>query len=1417
MCRKLLNFLLLLVAFDLCLLGSNSVAQAPYGFQFVSTREAASNVLYDAFHQRFYVTVPGENSVYVVNESDGAVAQKISIPSAFALDLSIDGTRLFVTSSVTVLGAGAAQGYFVIDTSTLHVVDFVQPTNIIPPVGFVPASNVDNIPRFIAALSNGKIAYTANEKGVTGGSIFLNDPATNLATNIVYSGFYDGAISKALNGSAFAAVSNDSAGENVAVFDTASSSYIANIRLTSTNNADVIMSPDGSQVLAGGHLLLDRNLNQIADLAPSASFAWYSSGSAFSNDGSRIYVVSTLATTVTLPGGGSSSYSNPVISVYNASTHQLLGYIPLPANIVANTVQSIAIGNSGKAILTSSSGFLELNTNAPNINLPAAVSQILRSPNVSSPSAGVPTSPASTTINGAGFRTGATVFFGQTQANATVASQNVINAQPPAAPPGLVSVTVGFPDGWAILAPQAYSYGPVITHQDVTAGDSNGGTIVKLSGYGFDVKSGNPEITVGGRTATVTNFTTTLTYQIVTFTVPAGPVGPADIQLTSLYGTTTIKSGFEYLKQQTIPSVQPLQMIVDNLRNQLYIADYASGNVLAVDATTLAVRTLFSSATSPASALAITPDSSQLLVASFSGGTLDVIDLTTGNHLKTIIPVPGNIPGTTMAPNNVVATSRGTAILSFDNTSAFELGAIYEVNLTSGAAIPLQLGPYNSNNSVRSSTLLAASTDGSTVYIAPDGNITSNGGHFDGGALDIWNAQSDSSAKEIFYTGGIDQLATTDLGDRLLGDPYTYDTSFRRVTTLAPDSYLVSDRNLVLGEKLHASGSLIYLPTAKGVELYDVHTGAMVLSIGNPAGSLAGPDNLAITHAGSRIYLAQKSGVAVIDLPNAPLSIGSLTPFQGDAAGGTTVVLRGSGLLPGVSVTIDGKPATVQFIDSTQLILTTPAVTATKDIVTVTNPDGTIYSLDAAFDATSYPAAAPPVLTSVSPSFINASPSLMVQINGSGFTPASIASRNGVPAATTFSNANQISATFNGYPGAAKSAVTVTNPPNPTPSNPVFITTFIDGPFLNSLSPDSIPAGSGAFVLTLIGTNLPPDSIARWNGTPLPTTFVSSSSLLANVPASDVTTIGTASITISAASTTSGPPVSNSQTFTISPSIAAATITPSSPLFGPILIGDSATTVFTITSTGQIPLTVTGITLSDTVHFSQTNTCTSAVAPGQTCTVKVTFKSDTSSLVGINPLAGTLQVVSNAAAASFPTRLVSSTGDLNFLSPSTASVVAGKSTTVTLSTAGYGSIPAAPLQFSCTSGLPQGATCSFNPSSLTLINNGNENTTILTISTAPNTSLNRLRDGGATIAALAFLCLCGIRRHRPRHISLLVLLFSSLLLGLNACSAGGGGSSGPTPPTNPTNPSGSKYTITVTVTCGGATRTTTVNLTVSSS
>lgn len=154
-----------------------------------------------------------------------------------------------------------------------------------------------------------------------------------------------------------------------------------------------------------------------------------------------------------------------------------------------------------------------------------------------------------------------------------------------------------------------------------------------------------------------------------------------------------------------------------------------------------------------------------------------------------------------------------------------------------------------------------------------------------------------------------------------------------------------------MGATIHPSGSLGYVPTTKGVEIYDIRHGQTLLAIGDAAGSYEGPDNFAMSHDGSRLYVAEPNGIGVFTLPAVPLSIGSLTPSSGSAAGGQAAVLRGSGFMQGVTVTVDGNPAGVQFVDSTQLLLTMPAVTPAQDVVTVTDPNGTSYSLDAAWNA----------------------------------------------------------------------------------------------------------------------------------------------------------------------------------------------------------------------------------------------------------------------------------------------------------------------------------------------------------------------------------------------------------------------------------------------------------------------------------
>jgi hypothetical protein len=87
-------------------------------------------------------------------------------------------------------------------------------------------------------------------------------------------------------------------------------------------------------------------------------------------------------------------------------------------------------------------------------------------------------------------------------------------------------------------------------------------------------------------------------------------------------------------------------------------------------------------------------------------------------------------------------------------------------------------------------------------------------------------------------------------------------------------------------------------------------------------------------------------------------------------------------------------------------------------------------------------------------------------------------------------------------------------------SNNVSILINTSGPAAVSLTPNSITEGSGDFTLTVNGGGFTSTSTVDWNGSPLVTTFVSSSELQTDVPAALIADEGTASITVVNSGTT---------------------------------------------------------------------------------------------------------------------------------------------------------------------------------------------------------------------------------------------------------------------------------------------------------
>jgi hypothetical protein len=100
---------------------------------------------------------------------------------------------------------------------------------------------------------------------------------------------------------------------------------------------------------------------------------------------------------------------------------------------------------------------------------------------------------------------------------------------------------------------------------------------------------------------------------------------------------------------------------------------------------------------------------------------------------------------------------------------------------------------------------------------------------------------------------------------------------------------------------------------------------------------------------GQRLFALTTSGLTVVQLASVPLGIGTISPANGAASGGTPVTIRGSGFQSGIRLTIGGKTATVTFKDMNTLTFSTPPLAPGPQQIVLTNPNAETYSLDAAF------------------------------------------------------------------------------------------------------------------------------------------------------------------------------------------------------------------------------------------------------------------------------------------------------------------------------------------------------------------------------------------------------------------------------------------------------------------------------------
>lgn len=165
----------------------------------------------------------------------------------------------------------------------------------------------------------------------------------------------------------------------------------------------------------------------------------------------------------------------------------------------------------------------------------------------------------------------------------------------------------------------------------------------------------------------------------------------------------------------------------------------------------------------------------------------------------------------------------------------------------------------------------------------------------------------------------------------------------------------------------------------------------------------------------------------------------------------------------------------------------------------------------------------PPLLIAISPNVAAAgSSALTLTVAGGSFQSNSVVMWNGAALPTTFTSGLTLTAQVpaSDLKAVGSATVTVMTPaPGGGTSNGVAFTIQAQPPSnpvpsLISISPNTAAAGSSATTITATGSNFIASSTIQWNGSPLTTTYTNSTTLTAQVPASDLATAGTVPVTV---------------------------------------------------------------------------------------------------------------------------------------------------------------------------------------------------------------------------------------------------------------------------------------------------------------
>jgi hypothetical protein len=727
-----------------------------------------------------------------------------------------------------------------------------------------------------------------------------------------------------------------------------------------------------------------------------------------------------------------------------------------------------------------------------------------------SPPAGALAGTYTLTLTGTGFLAGANVTVnGNNCSSVVVGSATSITCNAPSSgSTGTFDVVVTNADGQTDTLPTSFKYqvAPTITSVSPSGGPPTGGTTVSIFGTGFDTSNGVADVTFGGTSCTSINV---ITSGLLTCITPALAAGPYNVIVENNDGgsqTALLSNGFTYRAAPTVSSVSPVGgPLAGGGTLTITGTDFVTGATVQIGANTCTSPTVVNSTTITCTIPGSGATTTTVTVTNTDGQADSLATAYTYSEaplITSVNPDNGDLDGGTVVTifgnfinASATVTVGGVACASLNWLSIAAIECTTDANTagnkdivitnpdnqssTGGENIFLHQGPptvtgitpgigstlggetvtitgtgFDTTNGINAVTV--AGTACGTITLNSSTELTCVTGAGAAGNGDVVVTNDDQETQSGTLSSGYSYIAPPDISGASLDFTNGPATGGTYITITGGSGFLSGGTNSV---------------TIGGVACTPVVFNSAT-SISCTTGThTAGTYSLTVTNF---------DGQTDTDLtytydPPPTITTGGAGISQNDSqlAGGDTLIISGTNFVVTPTVTIGGAACTTPtWLSGTSMSCVIPGGTAGSADIVLTNPDGQSVTLSGEFEYRGVP-----VVSSVSPSVVDAAGGATLTINGSGFDNDGVISVSIDPSGTadacapvTFVSSTQLTCPAPAHATGLLDVEVTNGDANAQQATGSNLVNYIAAPTIGGIAPATGPITGGTSI-TITGTN----------------------------------------------------------------------------------------------------------------------------------------------------------------------------------------------------------------------------------------------------------------------------------------------------------------------------------------------------------